>query len=102
MRIRIRFDGTTADQHRLFVVAFEKVGDHIEAFQKTPIRVERSQVAGTFQPLQGGRRFADVTIGGGTQRPYEGEVWIEAQGAIKMPDGLVEVFSPCTRVCINP
>ena len=99
--MRIRFDGTAADQHRLFVVAFERVGNHIEAFKEAPIGMKGGQVAGTFQPLQGDRRFADITIGRSTQRPYEGEVWIEPQRAIKMADCDIEVFSPRTCVRID-
>src|SRR5580704_14794651 len=92
--LRLPFHGAAPQKRRLLVIAVEKVGDHVDAFKNARIGVVRRQVAVALQPLQGGGRFADITIGRGAEPPYERQVGIEAQRTIIITDGGVEVLFP--------
>src|SRR5262249_44487443 len=93
----------TTKNRCLLVVAFDQVGDCVRVVEQGWVRLYRSQVAVSLQPLQGNLWFADVAVGQCAERPNECQVGIQPQRSLEIMQCRVEVLvEERAYVAINP
>src|SRR6185503_10473271 len=90
--IRVGLDHAPAHDDGLLIVALESICYREGMLKQASIGIKRGQVEIAIELLEGDVRFANVAVRQSAQSPDERDIRVEAQRAIEVMNGRIEVL----------